>query len=270
MALGGARTGDPTEASHTQAGGAVDWDKVMGPESRAHKDSEDTGPQPGNAPIEPRRGSSQRKSFLRWVLFLVFVIWAVLTAYHEPILKTVGGFLVVSHELEPSDVIVCLSGSAVERGLAAAEVYNKGLAPHVFIIREIPPDGYELLERAGIRIPGSVDVLQTILTGMGVPKTALIASDHPAPSTFGEARMVHSLVKERGYRSLIVVTSPPHTRRAWRTFRRELEEENIRIRMLPSPYSGFHSEDWWKTRRYVREVITEYQKLLYYEIQALL
>lgn len=270
MALGRDRHSDPTGASRTQAGEAMDWNKVMGSESRAEKGSEATGMQPGSEPIEPRGGSTPRKAFLRWVLFLVFVVWAVLTAYHEPILKTVGGFLVVSHELEPSDVIVCLSGRAVERGLAAADVYNKGLAPHVFIIREIPPDGYELLERAGIHVPETVDVLQTILTGMGVPETAVIESEHPAPSTFSEARMVRSLAEERGYRSLIVITSPTHTRRAWRTLRRELEGDNVRIRMFPSPYSGFRSEDWWKTRRYVREVITEYQKLLYYELQALL
>ena len=261
---------DSTEASRMRAEGSMDWDAVLGPESQAQKDSEDAGAQTGREPIEPRSGFTSRKAFLRWVLFLVFVIWAVLTAYHAPILKAVGGFLVVSHELKPSDVIVCLSGGAVERGLAAADAYNKGLAPRVFIIREIPPDGYELLERAGIRVPESVDVLQRILNGMGVPESAVIKSRHPAPSTIGEARMVQSLAEKRGYRSLIVVTSPSHTRRAWRTFRRELDEEDVRIRMLPSPYSGYSSEDWWKTRRYVREVIVEYQKLLYYEFKALL
>lgn len=241
----------------------------MGTENR-DRDWENSGMPPDRDPIEPRSGSTPRKAFLRWVLFLLFVIWAVLTAYHEPILKTVGGFLVVSHELEPSDVMVCLSGGTVERGLAAADAYHKGLAPHLFIIREIPPDGYELLERAGIQVPESVDLLHRILTGMGVPESAVMKSEHPAPSTIGEARLVQSLVEDKGYRSVILVTSPTHTRRAWRTFRRELDEEDVRILMLPSPYSGFHPEDWWKTRRYVREVIVEYQKLLYYEIKALL
>lgn len=261
---------ESTEVSRMRAEGPMDWDTVMGPESQAQKNSEDAGAQPGHDPIEPRGGTTRPKAFLRWVLFLVFAIWAVLTVYHEPILRTVGGFLVVSHEPAPSDVIVCLSGGAVERGLAAADAYNKGLAPDVFIIREIPPDGYELLARAGIRVPESVDLLRRILIGMGVPKTAVIESEHPAPSTMGEARMVRSLVEERGYGSLIVVTSPSHTRRTWRTFHRVLDEKDVRIRMFPSPYSGFRPEDWWKTRRYVREVIVEYQKLLYYEITALL
>jgi hypothetical protein len=45
-----------------------------------------------------------------------------------------------------------------------------------------------------------------------------------------------------------------------------MEKEGVRIQVAPSPYSGFRAEDWWKTRRYVREVIVEYQKLLFYAV----
>jgi hypothetical protein len=39
---------------------------------------------------------------------------------------------------------------------------------------------------------------------------------------------------------------------------------------MPTPYSKFRPEDWWKTRGYVREVIMEYQKLIYYKVKGLL
>jgi uncharacterized SAM-binding protein YcdF (DUF218 family) len=226
-------------------------------------------PQPGAEPIEPE-GGGKRKPVLRWILFLLFVLWAVLTAYHEPILTRIGGFLVVSHELEPSDLIVCLSGGGVERGLAAADLHREGLAPRVFISPEVPPDGYEALERAGIEIPRSVDILRRILVESGVPDQAVLEAEQPARSTMGEAGMAVDVAEENGYRSLIVVTSPTHSRRAWMTFRHATEAEGLAIRMAPSPYSGFRAEDWWKTRRYVREVIVEYQKLLYYTLEYFL
>jgi uncharacterized SAM-binding protein YcdF (DUF218 family) len=207
---------------------------------------------------------------LRWVLFLLFVLWAVLTAYHEPILTRIGGFLVVSHELEASDLIVCLSGGQVERGLAAADLHKRGLAPRVFISPEIPPDGYEALQRAGIEIPQSVDLLRRILVESGLPEQAVLEAEQPARSTMGEARMAVDAAARNGYRSLIVVTSPIHTRRAWMAFRHAAEGEGIEVRMAPSPYSGFRAEDWWKTRRYVREVIVEYQKLIYHTLASFL
>ncbi|MCF8062803.1 MAG: YdcF family protein [Deltaproteobacteria bacterium] len=225
--------------------------------------------QPEAEPIEPDAGG-RRKPVLRWVLFLVFVLWAVLTAYHEPLLTRIGGFLVVSHELENADLIVCLSGRQVERGLAAADLYGEKPPPRVFIAPEVPPDGYEALERAGIEIPRSVDILRRILVESGVPEEAVIEAEQPARSTMGEARMAVEVADENGYRSLIVVTSPTHTRRAWMAFRHATEDDAIAIRMAPSSYSGFRAENWWKTRRYVKEVIVEYQKLLYYSLEYLL
>ncbi len=243
----------------TEGGGPPEEPEAWEPEA----------PQPGPEPIEPEAGG-RRKPVLRWTLFLVFVLWAVLTAYHEPILTRIGGYLVVSHELEDADLIVCLSGGQVERGLAAADLYEKGLAPRVLVSPEIPPDGYEALERAGIEIPRSVDVLRRILEESGVPGRSIVEGEQPARSTMGEARTAIDLAGEKGYRSLIVVTSPTHTRRAWMTFRHAAGGNGITIRMAPSSYSGFRAEDWWKTRRYVREVIVEYQKLLYYTLEYFL
>ncbi len=219
--------------------------------------------EPSSSPIEPDSGASSRKPVLRWILFLSFVMLMVLTAYHEPLLARFGGYLVVSHELEQSDLIVCLSGRAIERGLAAADVYRGGFAPEIFIAPEPPPDGYEALARYGIEVPASIDILRRILKEMEVPESAVIEAGLPAGSTMAEAMMVKALASEKAYRSLIVVTSPTHARRAWWTFRSVLDEDVV-VRIHPTSYSSFRAEDWWKTRRYAREVILEYQKLVYY------
>lgn len=240
------------------------------PPDRAAREERPDGGEPGPEPIEPGKDEGRRRPVFRWALFAVFVLWAVLTAYHEPILTRIGGFLVVSHELQPSDLIVCLSGGEVERGLATAELFRRDLAPRVFISPEIPPDGTEALARAGIEIPQTVDILRRILVESGVPDRAILEGERPAKSTMDEAQMVVAAARDRGYRSLIVVTSPTHTRRSLWTFRHAAGEEAMRVLVAPTSYSGFRSDDWWKTRRYVKEVIVEYQKLIYYALEYFL
>ena len=76
-------------------------------------------------------------------------------------------------------------------------------------------------------------------------------------------------MKRHGYSSLILITSPTHTRRVWLTFKKVFEGEDIRLHVVPTPYSRFRAEDWWKSRKYTREVILEYQKLIFYVLKDL-
>jgi uncharacterized SAM-binding protein YcdF (DUF218 family) len=162
-----------------------------------------------------------------------------------------------------------LAGGNVDRGLAVADAYKKGLAPRIFMAREVPPDGYRLLKERGVEYPESVDLMVNLLEGLGIPRTAFLTSDRPSKSTFDEATLVRELVMKSDYTSLIIITTPYHCRRAWLTFRKVLEENDVRILMLPSSYSDFKPADWWKKRRYLREVIIEYQKLVYYTLKYL-
>ena len=224
---------------------------------------------PDSKPIEPEGKRTGKQGLFKWLFFLFVIVYVLLSYYHTPILIRLGRYLIVAHQPESSDLIVCLSGGNVERGLAVADAYQEGLAGRIFIAREEPPDGYALLKKRGVNYPESIDLFMMILEGLGVPRSALLTSDRPVKSTFDEAEIISEIVKERGYRSLIIITSPPHSRRAWLTFRKSIEESDVRILMLPSRYSEFRPEDWWKRRRYVKTVIIEYQKLIYYALENL-
>ena len=224
---------------------------------------------PDTGPIEPKGTKIGTPNLLKWLFFLLVIIYSLLAYYHAPILKYLGSYLIVKHQAQKSDLIVCLAGRNVERGLAAADAYQKKLASRIFMTREELPDGHESLREKGIIYPESADLLTMILTKMGVPGSAILISDRPAKSTFDEAKIVKDLVKEKGFRSLILVTSPVHTRRAWLTYRKLFEKDDIRILVFPSPYSKFNPENWWKERKYVREVIIEYEKLIYYVLKHL-
>jgi uncharacterized SAM-binding protein YcdF (DUF218 family) len=97
-----------------------------------------------------------------------------------------------------------------------------------------------------------------------------VVGPRPGKATIDEAVMVRAMVREENIRSVILVTSPTHCRRAWLTFRNVLGEDNVRIMMRPSRYSDFEPEGWWKERKSTREVIIEYQKLIYYALKYFL
>lgn len=220
-------------------------------------------------PIEPERKKMGRVGLLKWLFFLLALLYVLFSYYHAPILMHLGRYLVVEHPPQKSDLIVCMAGGNVDRGLAVADAYQKGLAPRIFMAREEPPDGYELLKERGVEYPESVDLMIKLLEGQGIPRSAFLTSDRPTKSTFEEAVLVKELVMNSDYNSLIIITTPYHCRRTWLTFRKVFEESDVRMLMLPSPYSDFKPADWWKKRRYLREVIIEYQKLIYYTLKFL-
>ena len=231
------------------------------------QEQEKTGfPKPG--PIEPEGSSQSRISVIKWLPILIILIYFGLSYFRIPVLTAIGQYLVVSYPPEKSDLIVCLGGNNVERGLATAEAYKMGLAPKIYIVREELPDGYRELKQRGIQYPESIDLLVMILKGLGVPEEAVIRGDVQSRSTWEEAELVKALAERMNYKSIILITSPTHTRRTYLSFRKIMGEKEYRLFIVPSPYSEFKPDTWWQSRRHAREVLLEYQKLLHYALKS--
>ena len=250
--------------------GILKWVKELIPIEETREEGSEKmqkDPYVNNRPIELEGKKSNRPRISKWIVFLLVVALILLSHYRAPILTYLGNYLIVQHPLENADLIVCMAGEPVARGLAAAELYKKGLAPRVLITREELPDGYEDLKEGKIHYPETRDLLIMMLQGLGMPRSACLTSDHFVGSTFEEAKMVREYVQGQGYRSLIIVTSPYHTKRTWLTFKKLFEKDGVKIMMAPSHYSEFRSDDWWKTNKYIKKVIIEYQKLIYYTVK---
>ncbi|MEW6668279.1 MAG: YdcF family protein [Thermodesulfobacteriota bacterium] len=233
---------------------------------------QEQGPQtryPDPAPIEPQGARSAWAGYFKWVFLGLILVYLLLSHYHAPVLTWAGRYLVVEDTPSESDLIVCMAGGNVERGLATAELYGRGLAPRIFVAREEPPDGLELARSKGVKYPETIDLMVMLLEALGVPRSAILLGEKPSNSTLEEARIVRELVKRQGYSSLILITSPTHTRRVLLSFRKVFEGEEVRLQVVPTPYSDFRPENWWKNRKYARVVILEYQKLIYYVLKDL-
>ena len=221
-------------------------------------------------PLEPEGGKGGPLRLLKWIFFVFVVIYSLLSYFHAPILTCLGEYLIVKHSPQESDLIVCLAGGNVDRGLATGDAFQKGLAPYIFMAREEFADGYDLLRERGIDYPENVDLMMMLLERLGISRSVFLTSDRTVDSTIDEAECIRDLVIEKGYKSLILVTSPTHSRRAWLTFKKVFEENEVQVVSLPSSYSKFNPENWWEQRKYMRDVIIEYQKLIYYTYKYLL
>jgi uncharacterized SAM-binding protein YcdF (DUF218 family) len=85
-------------------------------------------------------------------------------------------------------------------------------------------------------------------------------------TTYEEAIAVHRLARQQGWRSLIIVTDPHHTRRARMAFRDVFHNTSIAVMVRPVNESEYRADSWWQTRDGLRETWTEYVKLLLYVV----
>ena len=222
----------------------------------------------------PYQGESSQRAksiglstILKWLIFLFVIIYFLISYYHVPILTRLGRYLVMEYPPEKSDLIVCMGGGNIERGLATADAYKEGLAPKIYISKVQTPDGYGLLKEKGIDYPEEGDLLENLLLDLGVPKTAIIRSDSEVDNTWDEVRSIKEEVEKKGFKSITIITTPIHSRRSWLVFRKVFEDSDVRILSLPSKYSRFNIEGWWKERSYIRDVLLEYEKLTYYTLK---
>ena len=162
-----------------------------------------------------------------------------------------------------ADAIVVLSGSTSDRVLEAARLWHAGIAPRVVLGREQLPPGGAALRARGVRLPESHELAQQALVALGVPADAIRVLWKRARSTRTEANILGRWACATGVRSLVVVTSPSHTRRA-RLLLRDALGPRIALAVRPARDRAFSTRRWWRNRRAAKDVLSEWQKLAHY------
>jgi uncharacterized SAM-binding protein YcdF (DUF218 family) len=201
------------------------------------------------------------------LIFLIIVAIALiqLIAYRQRILIAIGTYLVYEQPPQQADVIAIPANwdDTIIRAREGADLYNKGLAKVVFVPRMEPMEGLEETRKRGIYVPENRDLLIVILEGLGVPLTAIETSAQEVTDTWEEAQEVSNFVEQKGYTSVLLVTSKYHSRRAYLIFKDALDGKASVI-SVPSPYDPSDPEQWWKRSKDCQRVIIEYQKMLVY------
>ena len=179
------------------------------------------------------------------------------------VLYNAGTFLVRRDKLVKGDAMLILMGSISDRVLEAADLYQAGMAPKLLIVEEnMGP--IKLLQERGATLISNTGQCGRIATELGIPANNISIIPGGANSTKMEARLVCEYIRQfGGIDTLLIVTSPAHTRRAGMIFSNAFKRHGLSVTVItcPSKYSSYDGKSWYMKREEVQDVIFEYIKL---------
>jgi uncharacterized SAM-binding protein YcdF (DUF218 family) len=168
----------------------------------------------------------------------------------------VGTWLVVEDPLQPSPVVVVLSGGMPDRAREAADIYRSGNAKQVWITH--PYDVTQELHEIGIDYLGETFYNQSVLLHLHVPVEATRVLDPEIVNTQDEVRVISQAAHEAGIHRVIIVTSKAHTRRVHAIWKKMVGADPALI-VRYARDDPFDPDHWWRhtadSLQVVREVL---------------
>lgn len=167
-------------------------------------------------------------------------------------------WLIVDDATHAADAIVVLGGEAYppNRTIHALTLYNEHRAAVIVFA------GGALPGRSPETSSARVSLRHALVRGLP-PDVALLADG--AQSTYDEAMLVRDLVLTNGWRSLLIVTDPYHTRRAVHTFRALIPE--ARVTVSAAPFLDSCADVWRCRARVWRYATSELVKIGFYRLR---
>src|SRR3989339_1186657 len=190
---------------------------------------------------------------MRRILTILAVFLLVVYLSYPFILESAARFLIVADALKKADAIVVVSGdSNGERIRQGAELYRQGLGKYFMV-----SGGYVYWKVT------LADLMRKHANALGVPLSAIIIEDR-SQSTYENATLSLPILQKLGVKSVLIVTSPTHTRRVKGVFKKVFNKSGIQVAIYPAKNSKFNLHRWWTRNEDSEEVVLEYVKLVSY------
>lgn len=163
-----------------------------------------------------------------------------------------GSFLVVN-DPRPSDVILVLAGETNHRPQLALQLLSQNYGREVIL--DVPTNSmlYEFTQ---------VQLAERYIRDLPQPARVTICPIDGL-STKDEAKDARKCLARKPVKTVLIVTSDFHTRRALSTFRKELPEYSF------STAAAFDAEQfgdrWWKRRQWAKTSVDEWLRLLWWK-----
>lgn len=180
-----------------------------------------------------------------WLLLagLFPALWFGLPA----LLNAAARQLIRADALPAADAIIALGGDPLcLRERHAAELYHRGLGRKIVI--------------AGLPFAwggNTGDAKRRYLNCRGVPDADIVVLP-VATNTRQEASTLQTMMRQNQWRSMIVVTSPYHSRRALFTMERRAGEMRFYSAPVPAEAPEWRPAQWWMRRRDVFITVREF------------
>ena len=198
-------------------------------------------------------GLTRAAVLLRAGAATLFCLWMVVA--FTPLASSVVAPLKMEQSPEKADAVVVLqagmqrdndfSASTLERTLHGLELVQQGFAPRL-ILTEVPSEGSH--ERAAL----------SLMKNLGVG--CELYSVSPVSNTHDEAVLASRLARKHGWKKVLLVTSPTHSRRASLCFRKT----GLNVLSTPCRETAFdfenlnRSDAWGRTQAFaeaLREIV---------------
>jgi uncharacterized SAM-binding protein YcdF (DUF218 family) len=195
--------------------------------------------------------SAKRKHNLRLISALVLLALLATAIFA---LRGVGRWLVREDPLAHADALVVLSGGMPYRAEAAAHYFESGYASEVWLTRPEGPS--DQLKELGIQYFGEEVYNRQVLILLQVPETDVRILPNTIIDTEQEVEEITRELRKTGKSSVIIVTSPEHTRRV-RALWKNLAGEELRAVVRAAPEDPFDADHWWRNTRDALSVVRE-------------
>ena len=147
-----------------------------------------------------------------------------------------------------AEAVVALTGNANVRIIAAVRLLEQGKAGRM-LVSGVNPD----VTRAELRsVSKATQNLYDCCVQLG----------YDAADTKGNAAETAAWVKDKGFKSLIVVTADYHMPRAILELRAVLHGTGVRVETYAVPTPALKARGWWRSPRAARLMVMEYCKYL--------
>ncbi|MBI3968920.1 MAG: YdcF family protein [Chloroflexi bacterium] len=197
-----------------------------------------------------------RRRILRTALS-IFIVLALL--FYSPFLWMLAEPLRLSDPPQTADAIVVFAGGVGESGRPGAgyqervryaiDLYKTGKAPVMVFVSGSAPAFEE------------TEVMKLLALAYGVPESAIVLEKESA-STYEYVTNVNRILRQRGWRSILLVTSPYHMRRAMWTWQKAAPE--VAVTAAPIPYSQFYDHGIGASSEQIGGIAHEYLSLVVY------
>jgi uncharacterized SAM-binding protein YcdF (DUF218 family)/glycosyltransferase involved in cell wall biosynthesis len=199
----------------------------------------------------------------RALQLIVPVAALFILAFYTPLPWWVARPLRISQAPHAADAIVVFAGGVGESGRAgggvqervarAVELYRAGYAPAIVF-----STGYVFTLR-------EAEVMKAIAVANGVPDEAIILEERAA-NTYENVVNTSRILQERGWRNILLVSSPYHMRRATLTWRKTAP--SIAVTPTPPAESQFYTHETGASLEQIRGLIHEYAAIIAYMLRG--
>jgi uncharacterized SAM-binding protein YcdF (DUF218 family) len=187
----------------------------------------------------------------RSLSFLIFL--AVLICFwifRTPLINEPLAFLVLEDPPAKADMAVVLGGDGSgQRIMKAADLVRAGYVPSVLVSGPI-----------GFYDTAECDLAIAFAVRHGYPESYFVHFPAQLHSTEDEGREIPAELERRHVKSIILVTSGFHTRRAGRIFKRN--KYGIKVLVVAAPDLQTDNGAWWHDREGRKKIFTEWLKTI--------